>query len=198
MRKMVPAALLTLALLGLLTACVARGAEAPESGPTAAAETDRTPAPQAAPDAEPSPEASVFRLVGAKAEIVVGSTKINGAAYYVGEGDDTMVLPLVEVAKAMGWSVDEGVASAGPSEIKLARDGADEVLVAFVRPDGEISGRVNGVTVQKGGKQADVSRQPAPYLDGTLYVTEAFIDTALMEIDVQYDGAAKITIEAKA
>lgn len=198
MRRIFQAVVLSLALFTLLTACAARGAEAPSPSPTVAADTAGTPAPETPAGAEPSPNAGVLKLVGEPAVVTVGSTKIHGAAYYAGEGDDTMVLPLVEVAKAMGWSVDEGVASAGPAEIKLTRDGADEVVVTFVRPDAEMRGHVDGVAVRKGEKQADVSRQPTPYIDGALYVTEAFIDTTLQEVDVKYDGAARITVEAKA
>lgn len=152
---------------------------------------------EAQPNIAEASQAEIYRLVGKEATIHIGNVEVKGSAFYAGEGDDAMVFPLSEVAKALGWKVDEPAEASGKTEIKLTRD-KEEVIVAFQKPAMNNTGTIAGVTVTKGGQPVSLGDEAIPQIDGRLYVTEAFLDRVLQEIAVAYDGALSITITAKA
>jgi len=199
MKKAIRMGGLVLTLSLLLAGCRANVAESPSPSPT----LTEAPTPAASPDIVPeaSPEVDVdrFEIVGEEASITVGTTKLRGAAYYAGDErtEGAMLFPLAEVAKALGWTVDEPDVS-GPAQMKLTQAGAEDVTVSYTRPSDNANGEVTGVTAQKGGAAVDVAGDSFAFLDGQLYAPEAFIDKAVQEIDVVYDGKQQITVEAKA
>jgi len=196
------ALLLTLAMLA--TACAPTNT-APTPSPTV--EQSPSPEPETSPEASPevSPEASpagttgnaqVFRLVGEAAEIVVGTAQVREAAYYTGEGEDTMVFPLAEVCKALGWSVTESSAT-GQAEMRISKAGAETVTVSYTKPDANRDAVIEDAKVVKAGRNVDTGMHPFAYINGFLYGTEVFFDKAIQEIEVKNDGDRKITIETK-
>ncbi len=200
MKKSLKTAALLMVLLAVLTGCTANIAEEASPSPTVSQEPSASPAPSAVASPKASaatePQTMVFKSVGDAAEITVGTTKIRAGAYYTGESEDTMVFPVGEVAKALGWSVSDPDA-AGPVEVKLTQDGTDEVIIAYTKPEDDKDSPITPTSVTKGGKDVDVGKNPLAFIDGLLYGTEVFFDKTLQEIDVKYDGGMKITIETK-
>ncbi len=199
MRKPIVILALLVALVLGTTACTSN--VTPEPSPTATVEVSPSVAPAETGTPAPSPTsvaqgAKVFKLVGQAAEIMVGTTQVRASAYYTGEGEDTMVLPLAEVCKALGWSVAENNA-AGPSEVRISKDGAETVNLTYEKPDHDADSVLENVRVTREGKDVNTGSHPFAYINGILYGTEVFFDKALQEIDVKVDGSKTITIETK-
>ncbi|HIT69937.1 MAG TPA: hypothetical protein IAC36_08555 [Candidatus Aphodomonas merdavium] len=194
---------LVLTLVALaLTACSTNPAQEAQTSPSLSPSASAT---DAMPSAEGSPAATsnlnaqtdTFIAVGEKAVMTVGSTKLSGAAYYPAGDEKTMLLPFTEVCKALGWKVEEPSA-AGKGEIKLTQDGMDEVVVTLTVPADDNAGMLEGVTATKGGKAVTVTGESFAWIDGQLYTTEKFISDAVQQIEVNYDGASSIQVNAKA
>ncbi len=183
--------------LAIATGCTTLEAETAPSPLETAMPSASMEAPLNTPDASQAAQAEVYRLVGKEATIQVADAKVKGGAFYAGEGDDTMVFPLAEVAKALGWEVSEPADASGKTEINLTRDD-EKVSIAYQKPNVNNVGTIAGVMVTKGGQPVSLGDEPIPHIDGMLYVTEAFLDKVLQEVTVAYDGALSITISAKA
>ncbi|GHU82453.1 hypothetical protein FACS1894196_0790 [Clostridia bacterium] len=186
-------------LILLLGGCAADATATPSPSPTVAATEmapEASPIASAMPSPDASPDMDVLRPVGEEAEIRVGTTRVPGVAYYAGMGDDTILLPLAEVARALGWTVTEP-AAASKAEIRLTRAGAEDVAVVYTRPADASQASAIALTATKGGKPVDAGDAKARFIGDTLCVSEAFIDKALQSINVVYDGAATIDIEGK-
>lgn len=195
--------ILTAAAL-MMTACSANVTDGMKPSPSVA------PSPTAAakpvqPTQEIAPSATsnlnaqtdTFIAAGEPAVITVGSTKLTGKAYHP-QGDETeLLLPFVEVCKALGWKVDEP-AVPGKGEIKLSQDGMDEVVVSLEVPADQNSAMLKAVTAAKAGQPVSVSGEPLAWIDGQLYTTEKFISSVVQQIEVDFDGASAVTVKAKA
>lgn len=188
------AVLMVVALL--LTAGCTNNEPTPSPSPTVMESPTPVASPETSPSASPAAGADVFKMVGEEATITVGSTKLSQGAYYTSEGEDSMSFPLLEVAKALGWTATEPSAE-GIVEIRMTRDGMEEVNLKYTRPERGEDAKLTDVSVRKGGKTVDMPKDSAAFINGHVYVTEALIDKALQEIDMRYDGAKSITIEAK-
>lgn len=189
-------------LAAVLTGCSSNvSVEVSPSPSVAPSPSDAAPGEAAAalPDATSNltSQTDTFIAVGDKAAITVGSTKLSGKAYYPSGDEKTMLLPVVEVCKALGWQVEEP-AGTGASALKMTRSGMDEVVVNFNMPATDSMGALTGVTATKGESSVDAAGESFAWIDGQLYATEAFISKAVQEIEVDYDGAASITVNAKA
>ncbi|MEG0766590.1 MAG: hypothetical protein RR482_02640, partial [Clostridia bacterium] len=147
----------------------------------------------------------------------VGTTKITGEAYY--DARNVMVFPLQAVSKAMGWQVKTGMgasassspmaastpaATAGTSgqiqtpkqETLTLTKGAETITVQFMTPAGETD-EATQVSAKKGATSLTVDTKLL-CINGELYVPEAFIDSALGQVDVTFNNTDKITITPKA
>jgi hypothetical protein len=192
MNRAIQMGALLLALLALLTGCTANGAEAPSASESPAATEAATPPPP--PSAED--QADVFRLVGEAAVISVSGQEVAGSAYYVGKDETEIAFPLGAVAKALGWTVAEPDSS-GVTEMRLTREGDEDIAINYTRPANNVHAGLEGITVTKGTQPVDITGMKLPFIDGLLYADKAFMDKAVQEIDVHYDGATAITIEPK-
>ncbi len=196
MRKTMLLAMAALLCLTLATGCSTQAGEAVPS-PTAPISASPSVLPSVSPGATgTAAQAEVYNTVGQAAVITAGTGKVNGNAYYAGNTKDTMLFPLGEVAKALGWTVNEPD-SVGNVEMKISKTGGDEIIVAYTKPELDNAGNIADVKVTKAGKAVEIGTEPMPYIGGMLYVTEAFIDKAVQEVDVTYDGALKIDIKPK-
>lgn len=188
--------LLCLGLLTMLVSgCVA--SSEPETQPTPTVPMEEYAAPSEAPKeaaAAEETETVIFKTVGEEAVITVGSVKIGAPAYYTDAGG-TMVFPLAEVLKALGWSVTDPDA-AGPVDMKLTREGAEEIVIRYTKPIASAKEQVEEVTVLKGGQTVNVAGEVLPFVDDMLYATESFIRKVIQDIEVSYDGKTNISIEA--
>ena len=153
-----------------------------------------TATPMATEDAAQS-EKTAFTPVGEDAQIMVGDVTLTAKAYYMGEED--MLLPVAQTAEALGWTAQVPDA-AGAVEMKLTRQGEEDIVVAYTAPEDDAPVALENVTVRKGGEDVDLQDVPMAFIDGTLYAAEAFFDRALEEIDVAYDEGTRITVEAAA
>ena len=178
-------------ILLIATGC-ARGA-APEASPSPDA-NPTTPRATAAPENQ----AEVYTLAGKPADIHVGDRKVSGNGYYMGKGEENLILPFVEVCKGLGWAVTEPQAE-GPVEIQMTKSGEEEIVVSFTRPAGDISPDVGAVQVKKGGKDITVNEMKGmPSIDGMLYANEGFISEAVEKVEIKYDGETLISVEPSA
>lgn len=191
MKRVLPLCAVLCMLLALATGCAAGG----ESPKPTATPFEAPKAPSVSPKGEAG-QAAVLIPVGKKAELIVGTKKVAGNAYYAGEGEDSIVLPLTEVAKALGWAVVEPTTT-GPIEVKMTKQGMEDVLIQYTKPETEVLASVEELTATKGGKSIDIEDDPRPFVDGKLHVTKAFIDKTLEEISMEIDGETKVTIEPK-
>ncbi len=180
-----------------LTGCASDNAQTAEPTPTVAASESPSPSVEPSPAASPAAEADVFKTVGEEATITVGTTKLNEGAYYTGEGEDTMSFPLLEIAKALGWAATEP-GSTGVVEVRLTRDGMDDIIVSYTRPKEGMDAKLPDAAVTKGGQSVDLPADALAFINGRVYANEAMIDKVLQDIEVRYDGAKAITIETKA
>ncbi|MDR0897971.1 MAG: hypothetical protein LBN04_08950 [Oscillospiraceae bacterium] len=193
MNKAIKMGALLLVLLALLTGCTANGAEAPSASESPAATEAATPHPGHTPD---EAQADVFRLVGEAAVITVGGQEVAGSAYYVGKDETDIAFPLGAVCKALGWMVAEPDSS-GVTEMRLTREGDEDISINYTRPANNVHAGLEGITVTKGTQPVDITGMKLPFIDGMLYADKAFMDKAVQAIDVSYDGATAITIQAK-
>lgn len=180
----------------LVSGCVASGE--PETQPTPTVPMEESAAPSEAPKeaaAAEETETVIFKTVGEEAVITVGSVKIGAPAYYTDAGEGTMVFPLAEVAKALGWSVMDPD-TAGPVDMKLTREGAEEIVIRYTKPIASAKEQVEEVAVLKGGRTVNVAGEVLPFVDDMLYATESFIRKVIQDIEVSYDGKTNISIEA--
>lgn len=188
MKKWMQCAALLAFVLILATGCSSNAGTQPNVGPT------ESPSPAPAPEAQ----AKVFTLAGKAAEIRLGEDKIPGNAYFIGKSEKDLVLPLTEVCKALGWAVTEPEAE-GPVEIKMTKDGAEEIVLSYTRPRSDLVATVGNVRAYKGGKAVTINEMDEmPFIDGMLYATEGFISEAVEKIAVKYDGETMITVEPSA
>ncbi len=192
MQKAMRICLALLALAVLMTGCSAKTEENPMPSPTVSPSATATP--MATEDAAQS-EKTAFTPVGEDAQIMVGDVTLTAKAYYMGEED--MLLPVAQTAEALGWTAQVPDA-AGAVEMKLTRQGEEDIVVAYTAPEDDAPVALENVTVRKGGEDVDLQDVPMAFIDGTLYAAEAFFDRALEEIDVAYDEGTRITLEAAA
>lgn len=200
-----------LLLLAVATGCTTNAATAPSPSPTVAGQPEGTAAPSATTGTQEQVE--VLRTVGEEAQISVGTNKVNGAAYYLGMNDNTILFPLAEVGKALGWDVDE--TNINGDRVTLKKNGAEEIIIEYTRRTGatgttvenktvantnNTNGQVialEGITVTKAGAAVDIGNETLIHVDGKLYASEGFINKAMEQIAVNYDGKTSIIIESK-
>lgn len=181
----------SLVLLIFVTAgCTSSAGQAPSQNPTGSA------APQVT--APPENQAELYTLAGKPAEIQVSGKKVPGSGYYQGKGEENLILPFVEVCKGLGWMVIEPE-GAGSTEIKMTKSDAEEIVIAYTRPQNEFATDVGTIRIQKAGKDVPVHEMKAlPFIDGMLYANEGFISEAVEKITVKYDGETLISVEPSA
>lgn len=170
---------------------------------TGCAANSAMPSPTATPPLTAPPETTqgaanpeVFVPVGKIAEIFIGTTKVVGSAYYIGEAQNTMAFPMVEVGRALGWTVLEPK-NAGAVETRVNKDGGELVIIKYTLPTIDFTGTIEDISLTKGGRAVDVGGSKQVMIDGTLHVTKEFIEKALEDIEITYDGETKITIAPK-
>lgn len=180
-------------ILMMTTACSAPVEETPTEEPTQAA--TEAPTEQPSPETSPEAETEIFTIVGEEGQVRVGTTTIDGNVYY--DVDENLYLPLAEVAGALGWTVDEPDAG-GDIEMRLSRTGAQEIVIAYAKPENEKGGMATNLRATSGENEIELEREETemPFLDGNLHVTESFFDKCVQEITVTVEGA-NVSIEAR-
>ena len=173
------------------------------TGCASGATPEASPGPEASPTAPqttaaPKNQAEVYTLAGKAADIHVGGKKVPGKGYYMGEGEEALILPFVEVCKGLGWAVTEPQAE-GPVEIQMSKSGEEAIVVSFTRPAGNFSPDVGAVQVKKAGEDVRVNEMKTmPFIEGLLYANEGFISEAVEKVEIKYDGETLISVEPSA
>ena len=171
--RFILAAVLCSCLIFSLAACTSN-----EVTPTPTPIVSPSPSPEVTPTLEPT-GAEQFTPIGANIKLLFNGSEINAVPYY-GPGN-TLILPLHPLAEALGYKVDK--ATSGTREtLTITKEGAANVVLQYIPPSVGQSTATNA-TATKGGANIAVDGTLF-YVDGTVYVPEAFIDEALMPIDV--------------
>jgi len=164
---------------------------APESAKDPAANPPET-------TAAPEDQAKVYTLAGKAAQIQVGDQSVPGNGYYMGKGEDDLILPFAEVCRGLGWTVSEPQA-AGPAQMQITKPGEEEIILLFTRPAEDFTPDVGAVQIKKGGKDVAVNEMKSmPFIEGMLYANEGFICEAVEKVVVKYDGETLISVEPSA
>ena len=166
----------------MVTGCAAGSVAPPEPSPE----------PSVTPEAV---QAEIIMPVGKRAEIDIGGRKLTEGAYYVGANEEEMVFPLAEVAQALGFTAQEPT-NIGNVEMTISKQGMEDVVIRYTRPEqGAVAGAE--ITATRGAETIDVTNAKHPIINNVLYVPEGFLDRALHEVNVTYDGETTITIAPK-
>src|SRR5699024_4607872 len=99
--------------------------------------------------------------VGEDAQIMVGDVTLTAKAYYMGEED--MLLPVAQTAEALGWTAQVPDA-AGAVEMKLTRQGEEDIVVAYTASEDDAPVALENVTVRKGGEDVDLQDVPMAFI----------------------------------
>lgn len=191
MKKSMQIMVLLTMVLALTVGCASNASTQPSINP----QVSTTPAQSTA---KPEEQAKVFTLAGKAADIVVNSKKIPGNAYYMDTDGKNILLPFTEVCKGLGWAVTEPGA-AGPIEIKMTKQGAEEIVISYIKPAHDMFASVGDVKITKAGKLITINEmEDIPYLEGMLYTTEEFISQAVEKIAVTFNGETIITVTPSA
>jgi len=160
-----------LCLLISFAACTANEpAPLPSPSPEVSAEPTPTPEPTAAEE---------FTPVGANVKLFINGNETNAVPYY-GPGH-VLILPLHPLAEALDFRVEKAM-SGTRETLTISKDDVDEVVLQYIPPSVGQNTATN-VTATKGGANITIDGTLF-FIDGTVYVPEAFIDEALVQVDI--------------
>jgi len=165
-----------------MTGCAAGTRPAATPTPQAAQQATAEPATaQPLAEATTSPEAGAEDEAGAPIHLLVGGKEADGGAI---EEGGTLMLPLLETAKLLGWTAESSETeeeSGVKRVIALEKDGS-RITVSWTVSDNT----AKGVTWQKDGLLIPVDARLTTIRE-TVYVPAAFFEEG-MEVSVQMEG----------
>ncbi|MDR2505322.1 MAG: hypothetical protein LBD16_04365 [Oscillospiraceae bacterium] len=159
---------------------------APEVSPSPSAAPSESPSaePSASPSEQPADTSAEYLPISANAKLIYDGKEVGAVPYKSQDG--TIFLPLKPLAEAMGYKAE--TQTAGTFEtLAISRDGVESLTLEYTPPSvGQNT--ATGVTAKKAGANI-AAEDKLPYVDGTIYVPETFIDEALQAIDVTVDDS---------